>query len=88
MGHWNPRVVRRVYPARIVGTGVELPEEVEYGVYEAYYGLGDEAEAVSITNGPTDVVGESIADLRETLQRMLRALDAPVLDYETREEIK
>lgn len=87
MGHWNHRVVRRVYPAHIV-VGVELPEEVEYGVYEAYYGLGDEAEAVSITIGPTDVFGESIADLRETLQRMLRSLDAPVLDYETREEIK
>jgi hypothetical protein len=74
-----------VYPARIVST-VELPEEVEYGVYEAYYELGDEAGAVSIN--PTDVVGESVADLRVTLQRMLRALDAPVLDYKTREEIK
>ena len=87
MGHWNHRVVRRVYPAHIVST-VELPEEVEYGVYEAYYELGDEAGAVSITTNPTDVVGESVADLRVTLQRMLRALDAPVLDYKTREEIK
>jgi len=87
MGHWNHRLVRRVYPARTVST-VELPEEVEYGVYEAYYGLGDEAGAVSITTNPATVVGESVANLRETLQHMLRALDAPVLDYETREEIK
>lgn len=80
MGHWNHRVVRRVYPND--GEGY-----VEYAVHEAFYGL-DGDNKPSITEEPDSPHGETLEELREDLQRMLRVLDAPVLDYETREEIK
>ncbi len=50
------------------------------------YGLGD-SEKPAITVNPDHPQGETLEDLREDLERMLRALDKPVLDYETREEI-
>lgn len=41
----------------------------------------------AITTEPVTVQGETIAELRETLERMLRALDTPILDFETRDEL-
>jgi hypothetical protein len=78
MSHWNHRVVKRTYPAP--------SNETLYQIHEAYYGLAGD-KLPSITVEPAEVVGESIEELRDTLQRMLRALDNPVLDYETREGI-
>ena len=77
MSHWNHRVVRRVYPGALDG-------EVAYQIHEAYYGLEDK---LVITKEPDHPQGETLAELRKDLERMLRALDKPVLDYETREEI-
>lgn len=80
--HWNHRVVRRVYHA---GTD---HEEVVYAIHEAYYETkGASSGPCSITTEPKGIVGDNVEDLRETLQQMLKALDNPVLDYETREEI-
>jgi hypothetical protein len=78
MSHWNHRAVRRVYPGVLDG-------EASYSIHEVYYGLG--GIKPSITVGPDYPYGETVAELREDLERMLRALDKPVLDYETREEI-
>ena len=75
---WNHRVVKRTYP--------EPSGETFYQIHEAYYGLNGSGKP-SITVDPMYAIGESVDELRETLQRMLRALDKPVLDYETREEI-
>ena len=80
MGHWNHRVVRRVYASPAY-------KEVSYQIHEAYYGL-DDGDKPSITTDPTWPSGETIEELREELQMMLLAIDNPVLDYETREEIK
>jgi hypothetical protein len=79
MGHWNNRVVKRVWKE---GTF----EETTYSVHEAFYGL-DGGDTPHITMEPEAPSGETIAELREELERMLRALNAPVLDYETRKEI-
>jgi hypothetical protein len=80
MSHWNNRVVRQVwYP------GTER-EEFNYAIHETFYGIDDE-HTTSITIDPTAPQGETLEELRETLQRMLRACDYPVLDYDTREEI-
>ena len=84
MGHWNHRVVKRVYPALTVGK-IRVPKEIVYGIHETYYGLKGEA-LPSITLDAIETE-ESIPALRKTLQRMLRALDKPVLDYDTRKEI-
>ena len=82
MGHWNHRVVRWVYKDGAGG------EEIGYCVHEAFYGLDGDGDKPSITVEPDYPWGETVEELREDLQRMLRSLDAPVLDYETREEIK
>ena len=69
MGHWNHRVVRH-------RAGTEL----EYlAIHEAYYGI-DSEDDVSWTKNPVSVTGETVEGLRETLERMLRALDTPVLE--------
>jgi hypothetical protein len=78
MGHWNHRVVKRTYPAP--------SNETCYQIHEAYYGL-DGDNKPSITANPVDVSAESVEGLREVLKQMLLALNTPVLDYETREEI-
>jgi hypothetical protein len=85
MGHWNHRVVKRVYPARSVGK-IRIPKETVYGIHETYYGLDGKGKPPSITLEAIETA-ESIPALRKTLQRMLRALNKPVLDYDTRKEI-
>jgi hypothetical protein len=76
--YWNHRVVRRVWHP---GTD---REETTYAIHEVFYGLSKKPIP---TADPIDVSGESVEELRETLQRMLRALDKPVLDYKTGKEL-
>lgn len=49
--------------------------------------VGD-TERVEVVADPIDVVGDNITGLRWTLRAMLRALNTPVLDYDTRREIR
>jgi len=71
MGHWNHRVVKRIVK--------DFGEDVEQlGIHEAFYGL--DGEGVAWTDEPVVVIGETVDDLRETLERMLRCLDMPVID--------
>lgn len=71
MGHWNHRVIRR--------TIVEFDEPVEwFGIHETFYGLDGETGPVW-TDDATSVEGGSVQQLRETLERMIRALDKPVI---------
>jgi hypothetical protein len=75
MGCWNERVMRRVDP----------DGEVTFAVHEVYY------DADGVVNGWTDdacapLYNESTDDgwsLRQAFERQMRALDLPVLDYET-----
>lgn len=79
IGYWNHRVVRRVYDK---GT---LREEIGYAVHEAFYGV-EEGDKPLITTESNHPYGETLEELREDLLRMLKCLDNPVLDYDTREE--
>lgn len=72
-GTWNHRIVRRV---RKYGDCWHT----EFAIHEAYYDEGGRPE--HITKNPCEVWGESVEELRETFQLMLKALDAPVLNYE------
>jgi len=81
MGHWNHRVVRREFPE------ATPDDRVLYAIHEAYYEPGERKVPWAVAVDPTPVIGQSVEQLRETLQRMLRALDTPVLDYETRQEL-
>jgi hypothetical protein len=75
MGHWNHRVVRQIRDG-----------ETFYGIHEVFYGLPDESDA-GWTEDPISPVGETVEELRETLERMMRALDKPViLDDDEKEQ--
>ena len=68
--NWNHRVVKR----RVVECGEEIDW---FGIHEVFYGLDG---GTAWTNEPVAVDGESVEELRETLERMLRALDTPIID--------
>ena len=66
-GTWNHRVVKVAYEG-----------ETFFGIHEAYYGPG--WDDLSWTEKPVAPVGETIEELRHTLERMLAALDKPIID--------
>lgn len=74
MHHWNHRVIKRTYPS--VGN---IEAETLYGIYEVHY---ENAKPIMCTVNPVEVQGESIEEIRETLQWMLDCLNNPVLDYD------
>ena len=67
MSTWNHRVVKTQDGA-----------EVCYGIHEAYY--DDNGEVVTWTVRPVPVAGNSIQDLRKTLEQMLECLDKEIID--------
>lgn len=91
---WNHRVLRRNIVDDLSG---ETP--LSWGLHEIYYDANGAPDMYS--EEPTDIVTfselggpstdeEAIQQLRETLERMLRALDVPILtesDF-TRKETK
>lgn len=74
---WNYRVIKKDF----LGEYVDIPEDqVSFGIHEVYY---DDSTGgiVSCTIDPVDPYGESMDELRDCLNKMLLALDKPVLDY-------
>ena len=57
--------------------------EGEYAIHEAYNMDGK----IYITENPVSVWGEDMDELKLTLDTMGEALDKPVINYDTREEI-
>ncbi len=68
MDHWNHSVVKTT-----TSTG-----EVFYQIHEAYYNKA--GNLCAITENPIAACGESVEELREELQRMLKCCDKPTLD--------
>jgi len=64
-----------VWNHRVVKTGRH------YGIHEAFYHEGDKFPH-SITEDAMQPCGETVQELREDLERMLNALDEPVLKDE------
>ena len=73
MGHWNHRVMRH-------NTGTE---DEYLAIHEVYYGMDDEdgKGKTGWTQDPVAPYGDTLNELRETLERMLRALDKPIMEY-------
>ncbi len=69
--HWNHRVMRHVDKKN---------GGVYFAIHETYYGVEGESGDIW-TEQPVAVIGESVDGLRQTLERMLKALDKPVLEY-------
>jgi len=77
MSHWNHRVVRKTYPSG----------EVMLGIHEVFC---DDAGLVwAVTDNPVSphvdesIAEETVDDLKKVIGWMLRACDAPILDYDS-----
>jgi len=66
---WNNRVVKHIYPM-----------EVAYEIHEVFY--NDDGSIMGATASPTAPSGGTKEELRESLERMLKSLDFPTLNYE------
>lgn len=75
---WNHRVFKHKH------VEPDGREYFSYGIHEAYYLDRTRADVVSnYTPEAERVEGDSLEDLKWTLESMLKALNKPVLDYET-----
>lgn len=72
MGHWNHRVVRKVFHK-----GTENEEE-QYSIREVFY--NDAGEIFAFTENPIGLACETPEALREYIQWCLQALDKPILE--------
>lgn len=70
--YWNYRVVRRNHRTK--------PPCTTFGIYEAHYDSED--RVCAITRDPVAVDADSLAQIKKDLKGMVRALKAPVLDYD------
>ena len=71
MSHWNHRIIKLK-----AQDGAELVDN--YAVHEVYY--NDDGTIYAYTNNPVRAYGDTLEELRETLNHMLKSLDAPVLE--------
>lgn len=80
---WNHRVVRR---KQLPIVDLERPDYL--CIHEVYFDAGKEGTPHSVTNegvtvgAEAETDAESIQEMRETLERMLRALDKPIVDWD------
>lgn len=72
---WNYRIVKKQ-----VWLGKSLGEEVQFAIHETYYDDNDKPTA--ITTGPMKPYGETLEELKSDLEKMVAALDKPVLIWE------
>lgn len=68
MSHWNHRVVKKHY---------HETDETLFSIHEAHY--NDNGELYGYTESGVAPCGESLEELRETLNRMFEASYRPVL---------
>lgn len=71
---WNHRVVRHFNPS------ATFEDEREYYTIEECYYYGDDHDNPSTHTIGLSLFGLSVDELRETLNRMIRCLDYPVVD--------
>ena len=72
---WNYRVVRKnVY------MGKTINPEVQFGIHETYYNSEDKPTA--ITTDHMRPYGETLEELKSDLEKMVAALEKPVLNWE------
>jgi hypothetical protein len=71
---WNHRVVKRTY-------STEKYSEDYFSIHEAYY--DENGKIFAITDSGVPPGGESLEDLKWSVEQMKKALDHPVLDYDS-----
>ena len=73
MSHWNHRVVRTTNASPID----QIEGEYYFAIHEVYY--NDAGEICGMTEDPIEPFGESLEDLKNSLERMMKACDRPIL---------
>ena len=76
---WNYRVVKTTH---------KIGEEIidSYGIHEAYY---DNDIITSVTESPINIYSEEgMEGLRKEFEGLRKALECPVIDYDTLKEIE
>ena len=68
MNKWNYRLMRHT----------DAYGREYFAIHESYY--NDKGEVTAWTDDAAEVMGETKEDVREELERMLRALDYPVIE--------
>jgi hypothetical protein len=76
---WNYRVTKQIYNHKYL----HEPEPL-YCIREVYY---DEDGGVTGMSETPDIIGHSLQEVKDTLQRMIQCCDKPIIDYNTGEEI-
>jgi len=66
---WEYRVLKRTYPNG----------EVEFGVYEVYWGGSEKREGTS--KDPVIIVGDTLEQINIEVRNIVAALSKPVLEY-------
>lgn len=82
---WNHRVIRRVRPEAM---NLEAPGEpyVEFAIHEVFYDeTGNPNECTEDAVAP---YGTNLAELKECLELNMKALEAPVLEYDYFDSLK
>ena len=74
MTHWNYRVIRKKYPPAIDGI---VEESLQ--IHEVYYDENNNPKMV--TEEGMEPHGETLDELRNDLNNMIKALDKPILAY-------
>ncbi len=69
---WNYRVVRTIHKEP------DSTEYVEYTIHETYY--NEDGSVAARTVDPMYPYGETVEELKKVLERMLLALDKPVIE--------
>lgn len=74
LSHWNHRIIKRSFP-RPDGT-----VDVLFGIHEVYYDA--EGNPNTCTMNPIRIVGDSVDELKRTIDWIRAALKKPILDME------
>ena len=77
VSHWNHRVVKK----ENVGQFVIDEDRYSFGIHEVYY--DDDGSISSCTVNAVDPYGTTLEELKECMDMMQRAFEAPLLDYDT-----
>lgn len=76
---WSYRVTKEIRTHKY-----DVEPRVMYCIRSVFY---DENNSISSIGGLPEIVGESVADLKNRLHQMLECCNLPLIDYNTGEEL-
>jgi hypothetical protein len=80
---WNFRVLRHLSPP--IGA---VEQEPTFAIHEVYFDKGKEATPHSCATGSVTLSSDNVDGLRWMLEQMAKALDKPIIDYDSFQQPK